>query len=239
MCFHMQASFSSSQHAGCRIHVMNSTQHTRSLFDKTDKACSVLGLCYEHAARTSCIALIKRVMCTSAVPACCTGMLHAAAGPSWGATCPARNCSEAEACARWHTCPHAATLDVCLPIMASHCLTSHSDWQPAPVYLTSKPGCLLHRCRDRAGLIFGMHLCSGLSVCTPARPLIVRHGSSTAVPKGPCAAWSATARRLPACSNALCVHNCAAANEVTAATKRLHAAMQPLTRGGALRLERC
>jgi hypothetical protein len=126
MGFHMQASFSSSQHAGCRIHVMKSTQHTRSLFDKTDTACSVLGLCYGHAARTSCIALIKRVMCTSAVPASCTR--HAACC-CWGATCPARDCSEAEACARWHTCPHAATLDLCLPIMASHCLTSHSAWQ--------------------------------------------------------------------------------------------------------------
>jgi hypothetical protein len=73
------------------------------------------------------------------------GTLHACCR---GETCPARDCSEAEACARYHTCPHAATLDLCLPIMASRCPTSHSDWHTCscvPDLQARLPPSSLHR----------------------------------------------------------------------------------------------
>jgi hypothetical protein len=171
-------------------------------------------------------------MCPS-VPASCTR--HAACC-CWGATCPARDCSEGEACARWHTCPQAATLDLCLPIMASHCRTSHSDWQTCSC-VPDQQARLPPLSLQREG---GPHFRHAHVLWPPVAHQHARSSSATAAAQQ-CQRDPAQ-HGLP--QHAVCLraamhaHNCTAANDVTAATKWLHAAMQPLTRGGALRLER-
>jgi hypothetical protein len=135
----------------------------------TTKACSVLGLCYVHAARTSCITPITRVTCASAIPASCIG--HAAClmlGRSLFCACLLRTRST-RAVAHMSSCCHAESMLAHhgkamshFALHLAHLLLSHERTQLLPSSLQRES-------RIAARIVLGMHLRCCPSGCTPAR----------------------------------------------------------------------